>query len=66
MANESTAFGFSTLTTVVGLLIMLYGVSLTSGEELTTFTIAGGIIVLVAISIHTGLLLRLKDTHGVE
>lgn len=66
MATESTAFGFSTLTTVAGLLIMLYGVSLTSGEELTSFTIAGGVIVLAAISIHTGILLRLEDARRVE
>ena len=63
MANDSPAFIVSTLTVVVGLLIMLYGVSLTSGEELTTFTIAGGLIVLAAIGIHTGALLRMEDAH---
>ena len=66
MVNESAAFGLSTLINVVGLVILLYGVKLTAGESLHTFMIVGGAIVLVAIAIHTGALMRLDDVHGVE
>lgn len=61
MVNESAAFRFTTLTNVVGLLIMLYGVSLTAGESLTTFTVVGGVVVLVAMAIHAGVLMQLED-----
>jgi hypothetical protein len=38
---------------VVGLVVMLYGVSLTAGESLTVFTILGGGIIVVAIGVLT-------------
>jgi hypothetical protein len=63
MANESVTFGLSTLITVVGLAIMLYGVSLTSGLSLTPYTIIGGVVVLGAISFHTVALMSLDDAH---
>lgn len=63
MANEAVTFGLSTLVTVVGLLIMLYGVSLTSGMELTPYTIIGGVVVLGAVTLHTVGLMALDDAH---
>ena len=63
MANESVTFGLTTLVTVVGLAIMLYGVSLTSGLSLTTYTILGGVIVVGAIAFHTVGLMSLDDAH---
>jgi len=38
---------------VLGLVVMLYGVSLTAGESLTVFTIIGGGIVLLAVGVLT-------------
>jgi hypothetical protein len=64
MANESVTFGLSTLVTVLGLVIMLYGVSLTAGMELTTYTILGGVVVLGAITLHTAALMSMDDPHG--
>lgn len=66
MVRESTAFGLSTFINVVGLVILLYGVKLTAGESLHAFMIVGGVVVLVAMVIHTGALMRLDDVHGVE
>jgi hypothetical protein len=64
MANESVTFGLSTLVTVLGLVIMLYGVSLTAGMELTPYTILGGVVVLGAITLHTAALMSMEDAHG--
>jgi hypothetical protein len=36
---------------LLGLVVMLYGVSLTAGESLTVFTIAGGGIIMVSIGV---------------
>lgn len=38
---------------LLGLVVMLYGVSLTAGESLTVFTILGGGIIVVAIGVLT-------------
>jgi hypothetical protein len=38
---------------LLGLVVMLYGVSLTAGESLTVFTIAGGGIIMVAVGVLT-------------
>lgn len=63
MANESVTFGLTTLITVVGLAIMLYGVSLTSGLELTSYTIIGGVVVVGAIALHAVGLMSMDDAH---
>jgi hypothetical protein len=64
MANESVTFGLSMLVTVLGLVIMLYGVSLTAGMELTPYTMLGGVVVLGAITLHTAALMSMDDPHG--
>ena len=66
MVNESAAFALSTLINVVGLVILLYGVKLTAGESLHSLMVVGGAVVLVAMALHTGALMRLDDVHGVE
>lgn len=53
MVDESVTFGLALAGTIAGLAVMLYGVSLTSGESLTIFTIVGGVIVLFAVTYHT-------------
>jgi len=65
MVDESVTFGLSTLGTVVGIVIMLYGVSLTAGQELTAPMVVGGVMVLGAISLHTLGLTRLEDGRDV-
>ncbi|WP_276301420.1 hypothetical protein [Halorussus lipolyticus] len=64
MVSEPVAFGFSTLGTVVGSVVMLYGVMLTAGESLHTFMVVGGAIVLAAIAVHTGFLMSLDEQHA--
>jgi len=63
MVRESISFGLSLLVTVVGLAIMLYGVSLNAGLALNEFMLAGGGVVLVAIVLHTGALMSMDDAH---
>lgn len=64
MVDESMTFGLSIAGTVLGLAVMLYGVSLTSGESLTVPTIVGGAIVLAAIAFHTYGIVALGDRGG--
>jgi hypothetical protein len=64
MVNESVSFGLALLGTVVGLVIMLYGVMLTAGLAMNTFMIVGGVIVLGAIGLHTAALMSLDSSHG--
>ncbi|WP_115862947.1 hypothetical protein [Halorussus litoreus] len=63
MVRESVTFGLSLLVTVVGLAIVLYGVSLNAGLALNEFMLAGGGVVLVAIALHTGALMSMDDAH---
>lgn len=53
MVNESRTFGAVVGLTVVGLLIMLYGVSLNSGQALNAPMLAGGGVLLVATAALT-------------
>lgn len=61
MVDESVTFGLALAGTLAGLVVMLYGVSLTSGESLTIYTIVGGAIVLLAITYHTYGVMALDD-----
>ena len=54
MVNESRTFGFVVLLTLVGLGVMLWGVSLDSGMEMNTPMIVGGVVLVVATGILTG------------
>lgn len=62
MVDESVTFGLALAGTIAGLVVMLYGVSLTSGESLTVYTIVGGVIVLLAIMYHTYGIMALGDS----
>lgn len=64
MASESTAFGLSILITIVGLAILLYGVSLNSGQSLNNYMLVGGGVVVMAIAIHTAAIMRLDSSYA--
>lgn len=64
MVDESVTFGLGLVGTVLGLAVMLYGVSLTSGESLTTPTVVGGAIVLLAVGFHTYGVMTLPEQEG--
>lgn len=64
MVNERTAFGVSTVGVTVGLLILLWGVSLNSGMALNTPMIAGGVVALAAVGVMTALVWRLEGDHA--
>jgi len=51
MVNESRTFGSVVLLTLVGLVIMLYGVSLNAGQSLNTVVVAGGAVLIVALGL---------------
>lgn len=53
MGTGSSTFGLAVALLVGGLLVMLYGVSLTAGESLNTPMLAGGTIVVVAVGVLT-------------
>lgn len=61
MVKESVTFGLALAVTILGLAVMLYGVSLTSGESLTVPTVVGGVIVLAAITYHTYGVMALEE-----
>lgn len=61
MVDESVTFGLALAGMIAGLVVMLYGVSLTSGESLTAPTVVGGGMVLIAITYHTYGIVALGD-----
>jgi len=61
MVNESRTFGLVALLTLAGLGVMLYGVSLNSGQALNGPVIAGGVILVVAVAVLTAGLDALAD-----
>jgi len=66
MVNESATFTGAMLVLVVGLAILLYGVSLNSGQSLNTEMLAGGVVIVVAMGIHTAGVMALDESHDAE
>lgn len=66
MVREPVTFGLSTLVNVLGLAIMLYGMSLTAGQSINDLMVLGGIVVLVGITIHTVGIMSLDTPLGTE
>jgi cytochrome c biogenesis protein CcdA len=64
MANESTMFGLSLVGVLAGLGVLIYGVTLTNGEELNEIMLAGGVIVLAAFGLFTLGVARLDEPEG--
>ncbi|MFB6229211.1 MAG: hypothetical protein ABEH88_11790 [Halobacteriales archaeon] len=64
MANDSTVFGLSLVGVLAGLGVLIYGVTLNSGEELNEIMLAGGIIVLAAFGLFTLGVAQLEEPEG--
>ena len=63
MASESTVFGLSALTIVVGLAVLLYGAYSTTNPV----TFGGGVIVLAGLGLMTAYISALSgpaESHG--
>ncbi|MDZ7702227.1 MAG: hypothetical protein U5J98_09295 [Halobacteriales archaeon] len=60
MVNETRDFGLATALTAVGLLVMLWGVTLNNGTAFNTPMIAGGAVVAVGIGIILVSVMRLE------
>lgn len=58
---ETATFWLATLGTVLGLVILLYGVSLNSGAALNTPILAGGVVMIAAVGLHTAGIMRARD-----
>lgn len=63
MVNETRDFGLATLLTIVGLAVLLWGVSLNHGAAFNGPIVAGGLIVAVGIGIILVALMRLEESH---
>jgi hypothetical protein len=64
MDEDSRTFGLSMALTLGGLAILLYGVSLTSGQAANVPMIAGGAIIVVAIGILSAGVMNLDAPEG--
>lgn len=62
MDNETRDFGLATLLTVVGLAVMLWGVSLNNGTAFNGPMIVGGLVVAVGIGLITVAVMRLEGS----
>lgn len=63
MATDSAVFGGSTLVVVIGLVIMLYGVTLNAGESMNVPMGVGGIIALAAVAVMALRVARLEPAE---
>ena len=62
MVNETRDFGLATLLTVVGLAVMLWGVSLNNGTAFNEPMIVGGVVVAAGIGLITVAVMRLEGS----
>lgn len=49
MVSDTVIFGLSTAGIAIGLVVMLYGVSLNSGQSLNTLITVGGLVILLSM-----------------
>ena len=63
MASEPTTFGFATALTIIGLAIMLYGVTLNSGQAPNAAVAVGGVVVVVAFAVLTAGVMAIDGGH---
>lgn len=63
MDSEARTFGAGTALTVVGLAVMLYGVSLNDGTAFNAPMLAGGVVVGAAIGLVLLGVNRLEAAH---
>jgi len=60
---EAATFWLALLGTLLGMAILLYGVSLNSGVALNTTIVAGGVIMLIALALHTAGIMLVPETE---
>jgi len=63
MVNETRDFGLATLLTIVGLVIMLWGVTLNNGTAFNQPMLIGGAVIAVGIGIILVAVMRLEADH---
>lgn len=63
MVNETRDFGLATLLTIVGLAVLLWGVSLNNGTAFNQPMVAGGVIVAAGIGLILVAVMRLEEPH---
>lgn len=63
MVDETRTFGAATLLTVVGLAVLLWGVSLNNGTEFNAPMLAGGAVIAVGIGVIMVAVMRLEEGH---
>lgn len=66
MVSETGTFGGATVLTIVGLVIMLYGVSLNNGMAFNTEMIAGFVVIGAGILLVVVGVMDLDDPHAAE
>jgi hypothetical protein len=64
MVNEARSFGLAVALALVGLAVLLYGVTLNNGEELNAVIATGGVIVVVGLAILTVGVVRIDTRHA--
>ena len=64
MVRESRSFGLAVLLVLVGLAVLLYGVTLNHGAALNAVIAAGGAVVVVGIAIMTAGVIRIDAEHA--
>lgn len=63
MVNDRTPFVLTILLTVIGLGIILYGVTLNYGAEFNGPMIAGGVVLLLGIGVLTAWIISVDEQH---
>jgi hypothetical protein len=66
MVNEARSFGAAALLTILGLAVLLWGVSLNNGQAPNGPIVLGGAIIVVAIAILSAGVIRLDARHEAE
>ena len=66
MANDSIPFAASIVLTLVGMGVILYGVSLNYGESLNMPMVAGGVVLLLGIGILTQWIIAVDEQAAAE
>jgi len=66
MASDSIPFVASIVLTLVGMAIILYGVSLNYGESINMPMMAGGVVLLLGIGVLTQWVIAVDEAAGGE
>lgn len=64
MVNETRTFGLVAVLAVAGLVVLLYGVSLNSGQALNATMVVGGAVLVVAVGALTAAVAAVDADHA--